>query len=90
MRRDPFQDRLTFINDTRQVVGIGLATQAVSAELPAARDWLLEILQDQRLQPAGRFQDLVQRHVRSTLTRQPRWLNRRRSTMPPFSRWSTG
>lgn len=71
MRRDPFQDRLTFINDTRQVVGIGLAAQAVSAELPAARDWLLEILHDERLQPAGRFQDLVQRHVRSTLTGQP-------------------
>ena len=71
MRRDPFQDRLTFVNDTRQVVGIGLAAQAVSAELPAVRDWLLEILQDERLQPAGRFQDLVQRHVRSTLTGQP-------------------
>jgi hypothetical protein len=28
MRRDPFQDRLTFVNDTRQVVGIGLATQS--------------------------------------------------------------
>lgn len=71
MQRDPFQDRLTFINDTRQVVGIGLAAQAVSAELPEARDWLLEILQDERLQPAGRFQDLVQRHMRSTLNGQP-------------------
>ena len=71
MRRDPFQDRLTFVNDTRQVVGIGLAAQAMSAELPAVRDWLLEILPDERLQPAGRFQDLVQRHVRSTLDGQP-------------------
>jgi hypothetical protein len=71
MRRDPFQDRLTFVNDTRQVVGIGLAAQAMSAELPAIRDWLLEILTDERLQPAGRFQDLLQRHVRSTLDGQP-------------------
>ncbi len=71
MRRDPFQDRLTFVNDTRQVVGIGLAAQAMSAELPAIRAWLLEILSDQRLQPAGRFQDLLQRHVRSTLDGQP-------------------
>ncbi len=67
MRRDPFQDRLTFVNDTRQVVGIGLAAQAMSAELPAIRDWLLEILSDERLQPADRFHDLLQRHVRSTL-----------------------
>ena len=67
MRRDPFQDRLTFVNDIRQVVGLGLAAQAMSAELPALRDWLLEILTDERLRPAGRFQDLLQRHVRSTL-----------------------
>jgi hypothetical protein len=71
MRRDPFQDRLTFVNDTRQVVGLGLATQAMSAELPAVRDWLLAILTDERLQPAGRFQALLQRHVRSTLDGQP-------------------
>jgi hypothetical protein len=71
MRRDPFQDRLTFVNDTRQVVGIGLAAQAMSSELPAIRDWMLEILTDERLQAAGRFQDLLQRHVRSTLDGQP-------------------
>jgi hypothetical protein len=71
IRRDPFQDRLTFVNDTRQVVGIGLAAQAMSAELPAIRDWLLEVLSDERLRPAGRFQDLLQRHVRSTLDGQP-------------------
>jgi len=69
--RDPFQDRLTFVNDTRQVVGIGLAAQVMSAELPAIRDWLLGILSDKRLQPADRFQDLLQRHVRSTLDGQP-------------------
>lgn len=71
MRRDPFQDRLTFVNDTRQVAGIGLAAQAMSAELPAIRDWLVEILADERLRPAGRFQDLLQRHVRSALDGQP-------------------
>jgi hypothetical protein len=71
MRRDPFQDRLTFVNDTRQVVGIGLAAQAMSAELPAICDWLLEILSDQRLRPADQFQNLLQRHVRSTLDGQP-------------------
>lgn len=71
MRRDPFQDRLTFVNDTRQVLGLGLAAQAMSDELPAVRDWLLEILTDERLQPAGRFQDLLQRHVRSALDGQP-------------------
>ena len=71
MRRDPFQDRLTFINDTRQVVGLGLAAQDMSAELPALRDWLREILTDELLRPAGRFQDLLQRHVRSTLDGQP-------------------
>ncbi|MGH3275787.1 MAG: hypothetical protein ACRDNZ_15855 [Streptosporangiaceae bacterium] len=71
MRRDPFQDRLTFVNDSRQVVGLGLAAHAMSADLPALRDWLLEILADERLQAAGRFQDLLQRHVRSTLDGQP-------------------
>jgi hypothetical protein len=71
MGRDPFQDRLTFINDNRQVIGIGLAAQAMRAELPAFGDWLLGVLRDKRLQPADRFQGLVQQHVRSTIDGQP-------------------
>ena len=71
MSRNPFADRLTFVYDLPQVVGIGLAAQAVAADLPGFSEWLSGILHDDRLQPSDRFQALLREHVRSLLTGQP-------------------
>jgi hypothetical protein len=68
MSRNPFTDRLTFAYDLPQVVGIGLAAQALAADLPEFSEWFAYILQDDRLQPSGRFQALVYEHVRALLT----------------------
>ena len=54
MARSPFADRITFIRDPLQVIGIGLAAQAMAPDLPAFNEWLAEALQDERLQPPGR------------------------------------
>ena len=59
MSRNPFADRLTFIYDLPQLVGIGLAAQAMAADLPAFSEWLSGVLQDDRLQPSDRFQALL-------------------------------
>jgi hypothetical protein len=67
MARDPFADRLTFVNDTRQVTGIALAAQGMSADLPAFGDWLRGVLRDSRLRPAGRVQELIHQHLRAVL-----------------------
>lgn len=40
MTRNPFADRLTFVYDLPQVVGIGLAAQAVADDLPGFAEWL--------------------------------------------------
>jgi hypothetical protein len=66
--RNPYADRLTFVYDLPQLVGIGLAAQAVAADLPGFAEWLTGVLRDDRLQPAGRFQDLLREHVRALLT----------------------
>jgi hypothetical protein len=70
MSRNPFTDRLTFAYDLPQVVGIGLAAQALAADLPEFSEWFADILQDDRLQPSGRFQALLYEHVRALLTGQ--------------------
>lgn len=71
MSRNPFTDRLTFVYDLPQVVGIGLAAQAVAADLPEFSEWLADVLHDDRLQPSDRFQALLREHVRALLTGQP-------------------
>jgi REase_DpnII-MboI len=48
-----------------------LPSRSCPLSFPRSADWLLGILSDERLQPADRFQDLLQRHVRSTLDGQP-------------------
>ena len=70
MSRNPFADRLTFVYDLPQLVGIGLAAQAVAADLPGFSEWLSGVLQDDRLQPSDRFQALLREHVRALLTGQ--------------------
>lgn len=70
MSRNPFADRLTFIYDLPQLVGIGLAAQAVAANLPGFSEWLADVLQDDRLQPSDRFQALLREHVCAMVTGQ--------------------
>jgi hypothetical protein len=70
MSRNPFADRLTFVYDLPQLVGIGLAAQAVAADLPGFSEWLSGVLQDDRLQPSDRFQALLRAHVRALLSGQ--------------------
>lgn len=71
MSRNPFTDRLTFVYDLPQLAGIGLAAQAVAADLPGFSEWLSDILHDDRLQPSDRFQAFLREHVRSLLSGQP-------------------
>ncbi len=71
MARDPFRDRVTFVSSSRQVLGIALAAQAMAGDLPVFRSWLLDVLSDTRLQPAGRFQELIYQHVRVMLGGDP-------------------
>lgn len=70
MNRNPFADRLTFAYDVPQVVGIGLAARTLAADVPEFSEWLTDILQDDRLQPSGRFQALLCEHVRALLADQ--------------------
>ena len=70
MSRNLFADRLTFVYDLPQLVGIGLAAQAIAADLPAFSEWLSGVLADGRLQPSDRFQTLLREHVRALLTGQ--------------------
>jgi hypothetical protein len=70
MSRNPFADRLTFVYDLPQLVGIGLAAQAIAADLPGFGEWLSGVLEDGRLQPSDRFQALLREHVRALLTGQ--------------------
>src|SRR6516162_5081188 len=51
--------------------GIVLAAQAMADDLPVFRGWLLDVLSDTRLQPAGRFQELIYQHVRVMLGGDP-------------------
>jgi len=71
MARDLFRDRVTFVSSSRQVLGIALAAQAIAGDLPVFGGWLLDVLSDTRLQPAGRFQELIYQHVRVMLGGDP-------------------
>jgi len=71
MARDPFRDRVTFVSSSRQVLGIALADLTMANDLPDFRSWLLDVLCDTRLQPAGRFQELIYQHVRVILGGDP-------------------
>lgn len=69
MRRDPFPpDRVTFLNDPRQLLGVALAVVAIADLDPQVHAWLQGMLRDNRLQPTSRFQRLIHRHVDSTLS----------------------
>jgi hypothetical protein len=68
MRKNPFQDDgVTFVNDPGQVVGLALAANAAHDELPHARTWLLQVLQDPQLRPATVLLGLFQEHARRIL-----------------------
>jgi hypothetical protein len=71
MARDLFRDRVTFVSSSRQVLGIALAARAIAGDLPVFGGWLLDVLSDTRLQPAGRFQELIYQHVRVMLGGDP-------------------
>ena len=66
-----FRDVVTFVSSSRQVLGIALAAQAIVGDPPVFRSWLLDILSDTRLQPAGRFQELIYQHMRVMLGGDP-------------------
>jgi hypothetical protein len=70
-QRDLFRaGRLTFLHDSRMLLGMGLATLSVQREMPDAVAWLAATLQDPRLEPADRFHDLIQQHVLALLSGQ--------------------
>ena len=57
---------------------------------PRFSEWLSGVLQDDRLQPSGRFQALLREHVRALLTGQTQPCTRSRTTTCPSSRCATG
>jgi len=72
MRRDPLPaDGVTFIHDSRQMLGIALAAAVAEASLSQVHGWLLETLADSRFRAGGAHLDLFRRHVRAMLTDQP-------------------
>ncbi|MFI7492075.1 hypothetical protein ACIBXA_27235 [Micromonospora echinaurantiaca] len=74
MRKSPFQtDGVTFVNDPSQIVGLALAVNAAHDEVPQARGWLADILQDARLQPATLLLELFQEHARHLVNATPRF-----------------
>jgi hypothetical protein len=67
-QRDLFRaGRLTFLHDSRMLLGIALAVLSVQDEAPEAVTWLAATLQDPRLQPADRCHELIQQHVLALL-----------------------
>ena len=72
MRRDPFPlDGVTFLHDPRQLLGIALAVIAISDEVPDAGRWLRKIIDDSRFPATTILHELIRRHIRSLLTREP-------------------
>jgi hypothetical protein len=68
MRRDPYpSDRVTFLNDPRQLLGIGLAAQASRSRLPGFGDWLCRTITDPRFRSADARTSLIRQHVRHIL-----------------------
>lgn len=69
MRRDPYPaDGVTFLNDPRQLLGIALAAGVVRDQLPQVRQWLRDVLDNDRAPVGGPRLDLIRRHVRGMLT----------------------
>jgi hypothetical protein len=63
MQRDVFQgDRVSFLYDARQLLGICLAALHVRPEIPQFEQWLRDTLLDPRRRPTDRFHDLLARH----------------------------
>lgn len=72
MRRDPFPlDGVTFLHDPRQLLGIALAVIAVSDEVPNAGRWLRNTIDDTRFRATAVRHELIRRHIRGLLTREP-------------------
>lgn len=72
MRRDPFpSDGVTFLRDPRQLLGIALAVIAVSDDMPDAGRWLRRTIDDSRFQTTAVRDELIRRHIRGLLTREP-------------------
>ena len=68
MRRDPYpSDRVTFLNDPRQLLGIANAAAAVRSELPQPAAWLAKVIEDPRFRGDDIRHDLMRRHLRCVL-----------------------
>ena len=68
MRRAPYpSDGVTFLNDPRQLLGIGLAARAVHGRLPGFGDWLGSTIADPRFRSADSRASLIRQHVRRVL-----------------------
>jgi hypothetical protein len=68
MRRAPYpSDGVTFLNDPRQLLGIGLAAETVRGKLPAFGEWLLRTTDDPRFRSSDARLDLIRQHVRGIL-----------------------
>lgn len=64
MRRVPYpSDGVTFLNDPRQLLGIGLAAETVREKLPAFGEWLRRTVDDPRFRSADARLDLIRQHV---------------------------
>jgi hypothetical protein len=60
MRRVPYpSDGVTFLNDPRQLLGIGLAAETVGGKLPAFGEWLRRTVDDPRFRSADARLDLI-------------------------------
>jgi hypothetical protein len=69
MRRDPYpDDGVTFPRDPRQLLGIALATTAIHDDLPEAKSWFKQVIDDPRFRPGTTRNDLIRQHLRSTVT----------------------
>jgi REase_DpnII-MboI len=72
MQRDHLRiGGITFLHDTRTLLGIALVILGVRPEMPEAATWLARTLSDPRLKPANRFHELIRSHVLTAITGQP-------------------
>ena len=90
MSRNPFADRLTFVYDLPQLVGIGLAASGGGRRPSRVRRVARGRPARDRLQPSDRFQALLRAHVRALLTGQRQPCMRSRVTTYPSSPCATG
>lgn len=69
MRRDPDPpDGVSFLHDSRQLTGIGLAAVQCARDVPEFRSWLHHILDTAAPCAGGARMDLIRQHVRGMLT----------------------